>query len=225
MSITKAHILTALLITVYQSGYAQGFINLDFEAATIVRNPSSPGAPYAVYATNAIPGWTPVSTLGPNDIIYNTAALGATTVSIFDRNGAYPVIEGAFSIQLYGGGGVPTGASISQTSLVPIGAESILFKALYSGPPGGTLLISLGGQDVPFSSITAGPNYTLYGGDISAFAGRVEQLMFTAPPGVNNYWELDDIQFSTQSIPEPGVFGLCALGTVLLGWHVLRRRR
>ena len=39
----------------------------------------------------------------------------------------------------------------------------------------------------------------------------------------NNYVFLDDIQFSDQSIPEPGVFGLSALGTLLLGWRVVRR--
>jgi hypothetical protein len=225
MNITKAQTLTTMLILLCQDGQAQGFINLDFERATIVQNPSSPGAPYAVYARNAIPGWIPTSILGADDIIYNTSALGATTVSIFDIKGPAPIIEGEYSIQLFGGQGVPTGASISQTSLVPVDAESILFKAKYSGLPGGTLLVSLGGQNVSFSAISPGPNYTLYGGDVSAFAGQVQQLMFTAPPGVNNYWELDDIQFSNIAVPEPRVFVLFASYALLLGWRVLRRRR
>ncbi|MCX6929773.1 MAG: PEP-CTERM sorting domain-containing protein [Verrucomicrobia bacterium] len=85
-------------------------------------------------------------------------------------------------------------------------------------------MVSLGGVDLPYSPISAGANYTLYGADISAFAGQLEQLMFTALPGGNNYWTLDDIQFSTQLVPEPGVFGLAALGALFLGWRVRRRR-
>jgi hypothetical protein len=222
MNTTQRQIVTAVIVTLCQSGYTQGFINLDFEAATIVPDPSSSFYPYAVYASDAIPGWTPTGFLGPNEILYNTVSLGATSVSIFDINGFNPVIDGAFSIQLYGGWGIPTGASISQTSLVPVDAASILFRAQYSGPPGGALSVSLGGQNIPFSVITTTPNYTLYGGDVSAFAGQTEQLTFTAPNGVNNYWGLDDIQFSDQPIPEPGVF---ALGALLLGWRAVRRRR
>jgi hypothetical protein len=216
MSSTKSKIVAALLITLTQSGQAQNFINLDFEAATIVPDPSSLYYPYAVYAHYAIPGWTATGILGPNEILYNDVALGATSVSIFDRNGPFPIIDGAFTVQLHGGGSIPTGASISQTSLVPVDAVSILFKAQYSGLGGGMLLVSLGGQNILFSPLSTGPNYTLYGGDVSAFAGQAEQLMFTASPGNDNYWELDDIQFSPQVIPEPGIFGLGVLGTLLL---------
>ncbi len=77
---------------------------------------------------------------------------------------------------------------------------------------------------MPFFAVSTGANYTLYGGDVSAFAGHTEQLVFTAPPGMNNYWELDDIQFPAQPIPEPGVLAVLALGGWLFGWRVLRRR-
>jgi hypothetical protein len=226
MNTMRTRVLAGVIITFCQAAYPKGFINLGFEAATIVRDPSGL-YPAGVYASSAIPGWTPTSILGSKDILYNDVFLGATGVSIFDRSGSFPVINGAFSIQLYGGTGVTTGASISQTSLVPVDAVSILFKAQYGngGNPVGALLVSLGGQNIPFSAISTGPNYSLYGGDVSAFAGQLEQLMFTAPPGVNNYWELDDIQFSPQSIPEPSVLGLSALGAFLLGWRLLGRRR
>jgi hypothetical protein len=92
------------------------------------------------------------------------------------------------------------------------------------GLPVGTLLVSLGGQDIPFSVISTALNYTLYGGDVSAFAGQVEQLTFTAPNGVNNYWELDNIQFSNPAIPEPGFFALFTVGVLLLGWRALEQR-
>ena len=49
----------------------------------------------------------------------------------------------------------------------------------------------------------------VYGGDISAFAGQVAQLSFTAPVGGHNYWVLDDIQFV--AVPEPNTYALCLL--------------
>ena len=196
------------------------FINLDFERANL----SAYGAgPAVVPATNGIPSWTPVSILGTDRVLYNDVFLGAAGVSVFGIDGPFSVIDGAFSVQLYGGGGTPTGASISQTSLVPVDANSILFKAQGTGSLGGPLLVSLGGENVPFSVISTTPDYTAYGGDVSAFAGQTAQLTFTAPPGVNNYWTLDDIQFSSSSIPEPSSFSLSAIGALLLGWRALRR--
>ena len=225
MAAVRTQFLAALLIILCQNGHTQGFINLDFERATIVRDTSSPYYPYAVYASNAIPGWTPSGFLGSNEILYNDISLGAACVSIFDTSGLYPVIDGTFSIQIYGGANGAPGASISQTSLVPVPAKSILFKAYKSPAPGGTLSVSLGGQGIPFSALSTGSNYTMYGGDISSFAGQIQQLIFSAPPGNNAYWVIDDIQFSSLAVPEPSVFGVSALGALLLGWRGLVRRR
>jgi hypothetical protein len=224
MGAVRAQFFAALLIILCQNGHTQGFINLNFERATIVRDTSSPYYPYAVYASNAIPGWTPSGFLGSTEILYNDISLGAASVSIFDTSGVYPVIDGTFSIQIYGGANGAPGASISQTSLVPVSAKSILFKAYESTALGGTLSVSLGGQDIPFSALSTGSNYTLYGGDISSSAGQNQQLIFSAPPGNNVYWVIDDIQFSASAIPEPSALGLSALGALLLGWRVLRRR-
>ena len=229
---TPAWLSACLVLLLSATGAAaQGtFQNLNFEQATIVPDPSSQYYPYAVYASNAVPGWTPSGILGTNEILYNDISLGATSVSLCGLNsqGGTPTpLDGAFSIDLYGGGGIPTGASISQTGLVPANAASIRFIAQRPSPiVQGILLISLGGQNIPFSAISTESNYTTYGGNIaSALAGQIQQLTFTAPNGGNNYWEIDDIQFSTQSVPEPGVFGLFALGAILIGWRVLERRR
>jgi hypothetical protein len=214
--------LTICLFTA--SSYSQGFSNLNFEDAVIVPDPSSPNYPYAVYASNAIPGWT--AYVGPTpqtDIIYNTLSLGATSVSILGQNGVPSSLSGAYSINLYGGQ-TASSASISQTGLVPAGVMSLLFKAQYSGPPGGTLLALLGGQDIPFSAISNGPNYTLYGASISGFSGQTEQLSFSAAEGVNNYWTIDDIEFSSQPIPEPNSPLLLGLGVSLITLRFLRRR-
>jgi PEP-CTERM motif len=76
----------------------------------------------------------------------------------------------------------------------------------------------MGGQNISYSAISIGPNYTSYGGNIpSGLAGQIEQLTFDAPEGGNNYWEIDDIQFSPSFIPEPSVLWLFALGGLFFG--------
>ncbi len=125
--------LTALSLATNLS-LAQGtFVNLNFEKADL----SAYGAgPAVVPASSGVPGWTPTGLLGQDNVLYNGLALGNTTVSILSRKGPYAVIDGMYSIELYGGGGIPTGASISQASLVPVDAASILFKAQVLGAGG-----------------------------------------------------------------------------------------
>jgi hypothetical protein len=196
--------------------FSQGFINLNFEGATIIPDPSSPYYPDAVYASDAIPGWTATGFIGPTDILYNSASLGSTSVSILGTNGYPPALDGDFSVYLYGGGTAPS-ASISQTGVVPLSAESILFDAQGTG---GTLVVSLGGQDISFAPISTAIGYTVYGGNIPlGEVGQSEQLMFSALEGLNNFWEIDDIQFSTSPVPEPSALALCALGGLSLVWR------
>jgi hypothetical protein len=213
-----------LLCSAQHLGLAQGFVDLDFESAIIVPDPTSPYSPNAVYASDALPGWTVTdSFIGPKDILYNDLSLGAPSVSIFDAGGPnaiyYTALDGEFSVDLYGGTEPATGVSISQTGLVPANAASIQFIAAgFAAPIGEPMVVSLGGQTISYSAISAGPNYTLYGGNIpSGLAGQSEPLTFLASNGVNNYWKLDDIQFSTTPVPEPNSFGLFALGALFLG--------
>ena len=90
-------------------------------------------------------------------------------------------------------------------------------------------MVTLGGQQLSLTVLGSGANYTLYGADIQAMAGQTAELDFTLlaqnPHVDNNYAFLDSIQFSNQPVPEPGVVGLWALGAVLFGWRVVRRRR
>jgi hypothetical protein len=219
-------LLTLLFSLLAESASAQGFINMNFEHATIVVDTSSPYYPNAVNASQAIPGWTAIGFLSPNDILYNTASLGLTSVSILDNNGFPSALAGSFSVYLYGGGGIASGASISQTGLVPGDAASLLFEAQYQGLPDGVMLVTLGGQGIPFIALSTTSNYTLYGGSIpSGLQGHDEQLTFTVPNGVNNAWEIDDIQFSPQAVPEQSIIALSAFGALLLAWGVRERRR
>ena len=195
-------------------GYSQGFINLDFESARIIPDVASGYYPYAIAVSNAVPGWSVFgSTQG--DITYNDPAVGSSWVFLLASNGW--AISGNYSIALQGGFS-PYPATISQTGLVPLGTESLFFEA-QSSAHATSLIVSLGGQQLNISTVATGPNYTLYGADITAFAGQNDELMFSAPStGVNN-WNIDNIQFSSSAVPEPGEFSLAALGILLLGFR------
>jgi len=221
------------LIAFSRNASGQNFVNLNFEQAQIVYDPSNYTG---VFVRDAIPGWTVANNFqGTNDIAYNELSLGAPGVSLCgpgSKGGTSPTpapLDGNFSIDLYGG--VPgetypqLGVSLSQTALVPASADSIRFIAEgTSGAGNGPLLVSLDGQNIPCSAISTEPNYTLYGGDISAFAGQIETLTFNAPIGVNNYWELDDIQFSSLAVPEPDVLSIFGIGALLFRYAQKLRR-
>ena len=74
--------------------------------------------------------------------------------------------------------------------------------------------VSLGGQNLSCMAISNslnsyGRSYTVYGADISAFAGQTETLAFSlASPG---HGILDDIQFSPIAIPETSATSLLCL--------------
>ena len=59
-----------------------------------------------------------------------------------------------------------------------------------------------------------------FGGDISSFAGQSGELRFQG-----GGW-LDDIQFSTQPVPEPSRLAFVALGLAAFGaCHIRHQRR
>jgi len=222
-------ILAALLVSLGGS-LGQGFINLDFEDATVVLDTSRGYYPYAAKADAAFPGWTVGGFLGPTVVFYDAASLGAPAVTLFDTAAQisdWQPLDGTYSVEIYGGspGGGSVGGWIRQTGLVPEDAQSISFIAVPPRANWGTttLLVSLGGQNIPFTAISAGPRYTLYAGNIpSGLAGQGEELMFATPLGVNNYWDIDDIQFSPVAVPEPTTVGLLGLVTLSLYWHTRR---
>jgi len=217
MKIVSAIILIILLLG-GQSGFSQGFINLNFEAAKII--PAATGAP-DIETTNALPGWTVLLGGSPQaQITYNAPAVGSTWVCLITTNmglGSWSPASGNYSVLLQGGTYPfqPLTATISQTGLVPVSAVSLLFAA-QPGP--GALDVSFGGQSLNFSAISTGPNYTLFGADISAFAGQTGALGFSALLDIDqsNNWNIDNIQFSSSPVPEPSVLALSGLGGLLL---------
>ena len=201
---------------------SQGFVNLSLQQADVV-----PIGPDAIAVTNALPGWSVFyGGIQQSFVTFNDPALGATFVTLLATNGQQ--LSGNYSVLLQGGG-TASAATISQTGHVPASAESLLFDAAATRPDTSVLIVSLGGEDLSFIAISNGPNYSVYGADVSAFAGQTEALTFSAPEdlSVPNIWNINDISFSSAPIPEPSPLGLLAVGGFLLTWFrattVLRR--
>jgi hypothetical protein len=215
MKFASTNLVLILLLIGMQYGLSQSsFTNLDFESAKIVLDQSSPYYPYAVNAAKALLGWTVLGGApGGGDIIYNTVSLGAAAVSIHDTNGfEEPILQGRFSVLLQGQfSGMSNTAAIAQTGLIPATAQSLTFFGVL-----GSFQTTFKGQVIPLTAIGSGANYTIYGGDVSLFAGQVGELRFTAlSPGEAL---IDNIQFSSASIPEPSGFALFTAGALLLGF-------
>lgn len=208
---SKNNLLLVTAIFIGQHCYSQGFVNLDFEDATVI--PVVPG----IEASSAIPGWTAYYSVGfpLNTIFYNTVSLGGAIVALEDENapGGVPLpIQGNYSVLLEGS--IPnaaTSAYIGQAGTIPITAQSLTFF----GNLAGNIQVTFNGQNIPYSTVGNGANYTIYGADISSYAGQTGQLLFTAP--VLTSALLDNIQFSPSPVPEPRAFALGALGALLLG--------
>jgi len=193
-------------------GRPQGFINLNFERATFIPDPSQ-GYPL-VYSTNAIPGWIPyLDGVAQDYIASNGLSLGGAAVSIEGTNNptGFPPVQGNYFILLQGAGFGNTGsAAIGQTGQIPLTAQSLLFWGRI-----GDLQITFGGQALSFSAVGSTPNYTIYQADISPFAGQIGELLFSNP-NYNTYGIIDNIQFSNTPVPEPSALGLSVLGGLFL---------
>ena len=203
-----------VILTGVSSSFAQGtFENLNFESATIVPDPSSVYYPNAVDAADALPGWTVVAGGIPSgDILYNTIFLSEASTSLQGPSSVEPILQGNYSVILYGStGGTPASAAIGQTGQIPAGTQSLLFY----GAGIVNLQVSFGGQNLSYTAVGTGPNYTIYGANVAAYAGETGQLLFDAPP--NSGGEIDNIQFSPSVIPEPATCALVLCGATLLG--------
>ena len=129
---------TMLALALYPAPGQSTFQNLDFESATLI---PIPGDPYgSVQFVAAFPGWT--GYIGTNQVsaaLYNRALLDSSGIAIIDSGwqhdlgAAAGVIEGSYSAILQAGvvGTItnPQDTRLSQTGLVPAGAQSLRFKA------------------------------------------------------------------------------------------------
>jgi hypothetical protein len=227
----KIQVATLLaLFVLCQNGHAQGFANLDFESANPTGYPrNSSNVPISA----ALPGWTafsiqPSSGTSPSSQIwYDAISLGGAIISVNDANTGFGFagfgfapLQGSFSAFLFGGL-FQQSVAISQTGLVPGTANSIQMEiGNYGGI--GAFTVAVNGQNISMIPLANFPTYTLFVGNISSYANQVSALTITAlavqsGPGPNPVL-LDNITFSSQSIPEPSEFALTALGALLLGF-------
>jgi len=202
------------------------FQNLDFEQATVPPTPVN-GYGDEVDPALAFPGWSVSASTSTNPLcrlytLYNSQTLDSPAVDLFGPlfpNGmGYPSLQGLYSAALQYSGFFRVFPYLSQTGLVPDDARSISVLV-----PSGTdwwqwPSVNLNGVYIPLTPIGDGR----VGGDVTAFAGTTADLTLST----GTYFAyFDDVQFSDQPIPEPGVLGLAALGASLVGWRVVRRRR
>jgi hypothetical protein len=217
------------------SAQAQGtFQNLDFESASVAASPSE-SYPNLVSIASALPGWT--GYLGADQqtqVGYNAPANSTASITLIGPTwnsanvGIYGVgiIDGSYSVDLQTGAAPNNGptalnASIEQNGTVPSTANSLLFEADETTP----LSVSFNGSALVPIALSSGVSaegvpYTLYGANISAWAGRTGELEFTSEANSSaNFVVLDDISFSTMAIPEPSPLALTGIGALVFALY------
>jgi hypothetical protein len=192
--------------------YSQSFLNLNFEAANNLPPNLEDGE--LVPTPNALPYWVAFDATTPLLYISYVTNFLNTVSGPVELDGGSLALSGNYSAGLYDGG------SISQTGTVPAGTEALEFEA--SSPL--SLEVTLGGQALSYSALTASPGYTIYGANIPTdMDGQVEELSFLCQGGGSGQVVLDNIEFSPMSVPEPSESALIGLGTILL--RFCRRRK
>ena len=221
------------------AAYGQGnFQNLDFEAPTLPLVHVGGGFDFVAVA-GAVPGWTLF--LGTNQVgrvLFNNFFLGTATVGLMGPGltNSFPIwpriIDGSYTIVLQAGTDISEGpvnpplvdAGMTQSGLVPVSASSIQLKAYTLGGANAQFVVSLNGFPIDMLPLEVTPNYTLYGGDISIFAGSTAELRIAAltiPAFAFSAFAFDSIAF----VPEPSVFALLGLGALFIGWRLFHKSR
>jgi hypothetical protein len=195
-------------------------VNLNFEQATV-----PPGSQLTLPAALAFPGWTPrLGEVVLNNVYYNNDGIGEAAVGLYDQprtNIGLPVFEGRYSTELITGFGTNTRASLAQLGDIPSDSRSIrLLSTRALGPPE----VYIGGVPVPLVLLVSAPSTqpSLYGGDVTAFAGTGAELrLVSGPPQTGGINGVDAIEFSAIPIPEP-ICLVLAVGTLV---PLIRSRR
>jgi hypothetical protein len=202
-------------------GHAQGtFQNLDFESATL--SPIPPGQ-YGgeVPISEALPGWTgSVNGTPVTQVLQNNITLGAPGIDILGPawNDIGPgILDGSYTVFLQDFFPSEGNVSLYQDGTVPANTASLQFSAWSQYSPV-NLLVSFAGNNLSLVALSTGTSpsgqpYTVYGASLAPYAGQTGQLEFTTFAATRpGQIELDDISFSTQSVPEASPLLLTGLG-------------
>jgi hypothetical protein len=209
--VKPSHLFLACCAVTLSCAGQSSFQNLGFEEAKLVWPDYA--NPYMVLAEEAIVGWD----IGWHIAYYNTVALDWDMVTLHDKQSQFaPVIFGNYSLLFQLSSDGKTAPAISQVGGVPELSLSLRFTSrafFYNNH----FDVTFNGTELPVQFISSSNDGTLWGADVSGFAGQTGELKFQGV-GV-----LDGIEFSPVAIPEPGESLL-----VLLGGGVMmgnRRRR
>lgn len=240
--IVKGSILIALSLLAFQEARGQAFYNLDFQNPTISPTPPGGGNSKADPG-QCFPGWT-VGGGNPFDstpvaIEYNESSFelqsDAAVILIgpnFPNGAGLNPEQGNYSVLLRclddNGFYSPT---LSQTGMIPIGAQTISFCVDDSRLPDGEFpanqaVVTLNGINIPLTETAGGE---MSGNIPSALDGTTATLTFSVgftpsdKPNIEDDLYFDNVQFSTLVVPEPGVFALFGLGALSLAFW--RRRK
>ncbi len=224
MNIVRAILSLFVVLGAIPIGRAQGFVNLDFEAANVAAYP-----PGSVPRTLGIPGWAAyISGTPQTTILYNNATLGEASVSLQGVGGAFQTVQGQFSVVLQATFFAPdtNSAAIGQTATVPASTQSLIFWGDTSlSRAANDMDVTFNGEVIPYLPIGSGSHYTIYGANFAPFAGQFGELRFTAFN--NTYAAVDNIQFSALPVPEPARIafaGLVAAMLVVRRWKAISSR-
>jgi hypothetical protein len=156
-------------IAIAAKGFAQGFINLNFENATVADLPA--GQWEFVSTADALPGWT--SYWGTNLVTtlatHNSVTLGSVNVGILGPNlspGPGSLLD-HFTAVIQAGidlRGDYVSATISQAALVPVTAQSLLFQTGLGLQNPSHISVTLNGQSIPLSLLGATSTRNFWGG-------------------------------------------------------------
>jgi len=221
------------------------FQNLDFESASPTF--PFPGDQYDTTVATALPGWTAyVGGIPISRAFYNTIPLDSSIVGVADENAPTymktPLGDYGWCAVLAAGlggivGGQPTSSPedvwLAQTGLIPAGSREVYFWT--AGPTGSLIAghdmmrFEVNGQELPLYAYGGSDDgWTLWGADVSSFAGSVAEIRFSlhsyyhAASGAYEMY-LDEVSFYV--VPEPSTAALLALGVVGLAWRTLRSRK
>jgi hypothetical protein len=195
-------------------------VNLDFEQSTILSTSPTFWAPDS--GTANVLGWNASASYGlvanysrGTVLNYNSEPLDSAGVSLVGTDYSRPAIQGQYSIWMTSGTEYVHGesAAIWQIGQIPATAKSITYWGLWYD----SFEISFNAHVLSFNTIHTDANYSVFGADISAYAGQTGELLFAANPG---YGMIDNIQFSPSAIPEPSVLSTSSICILLLYWRI-----